>query len=248
MDVTAGKIRVGTAGWAIPRPFAGCFSEQGSTLERYSGSLGAVEINSSFHRPHRPETYARWADTVPDGFRFAVKMPREITHVKRLADVEPAVTTFCDAVGRLGSKLGPLLIQLPPSLAFQAEDVAAFLHLLRDRNDGPVVCEPRHASWFEADAGVLLDRFGVARVAADPARVPEAALPGGWPALHYYRLHGSPRMYYSEYDGAFLADLARKLVTNRRVETWCIFDNTTSGAATGNALTLGAQIAGIRDR
>jgi uncharacterized protein YecE (DUF72 family) len=116
--------------------------------------------------------------------------------------------------------------------------VRAFLEVLRARTAGALVCEPRHASWFEPDADAVLAEHRVARVAADPARVPDAALPGGWTGLRYYRLHGSPRMYYSEYDPDVLADLARKLMAEGAVETWCIFDNTTSGAATGNALAM----------
>lgn len=237
-------IRIGTAGWAIPRAFAGCFAETGSALQRYSGALLAAEINSSFHRPHRPETYARWAEAVPEGFRFSVKLPRTITHDKGLADVKGEMAAFCGAVSRLESKLGPLLIQLPPSLVFQAAPWAEFLKRLRACTDGRAVCEPRHASWFEPEAEALLDEYRVARVAADPARVPQAALPGGWPGLRYYRLHGSPRMYYSEYDTDFLTGLAETLLAGRAAETWCIFDNTTSGAATGNALTLQANILG----
>jgi uncharacterized protein YecE (DUF72 family) len=236
-------IRIGTAGWAIPRAFAGSFRETGSALQRYSGELRAAEINSSFHRPHRPETYARWAETVPEDFRFSVKLPRVITHDKRLVDADGPLGTFLEAAGALRSKLGPLLIQLPPSLAFEAAPATAFLQVLRGQTAGAVVCEPRHPSWFEPDADALLAEHRVGRVAADPARVPEAALPGGWPGLRYYRLHGSPRMYYSEYDPEFLADLSRKLTGEDAVETWCIFDNTTSGAATGNALALKARIA-----
>lgn len=237
-------IRIGTAGWAIPRAHAGGFSHTGSSLERYASALNAAEINSSFHRPHRPSTYERWAASVPDSFRFAVKLPREITHNRRLADSDGVLAAFLDAVGHLGAKLGPLLIQLPPSLAFEAGVAACFLEVLRRRTGGPVVCEPRHASWFEAEASGLLVEHRIARSAADPARVPEAALPGGWPGLRYHRLHGSPRMYSSEYGPDFLAGLSQELVASEAVETWCIFDNTTLGAATGNALALQAQVAG----
>ena len=210
IDSPDSTIRIGTAGWAIPRAFADCFAETGSALQRYSGALLAAEINSSFHRPHRPETYARWAETVPDDFRFSVKLPRTITHDNRLVDVDRPLGTFCEAVGALGSKLGPLLIQLPPSLAFEAGAVRAFLEVLRARTAGALVCEPRHASWFEPDADAVLAEHRVARVAADPARVPDAALPGGWTGLRYYRLHGSPRMYYSEYDPDVAAHAMRR--------------------------------------
>ena len=79
-------MRIGTAGWAIPRIHADLFPGNGTGLERYSGRLNAAEINSSFYRPHRPATYARWADAVPEAFRFSVKIPRSISHEKRLID------------------------------------------------------------------------------------------------------------------------------------------------------------------
>lgn len=238
-------IRIGTAGWAIPLPFADRFPPAGSGLQRYAGTLRAAEINSSFHRPHRPATYERWATAVPDDFRFAVKLPRAITHDLRLAEAEAPLARFLDEVGNLGEKLGPLLIQLPPSFAFDAGTVARFLEALRRRSQGSVACEPRHPTWFEPEAGALLAQYWVARVAADPARVPEAALPGGWPGLQYHRLHGSPHMYRSEYGPEALSELANALVASDAAETWCVFDNTTLGAAAGNALTLAETVARI---
>ena len=174
---------------------------------------------------------------MPEHFRFAVKLPREITHDRRLVDAAAPLEQFLDEIQPLEARLGPLLVQLPPSLAYDAPAAEAFLDLLRNRFGGEVACEPRHASWFEADADVMLCRHRVARVAADPARVPAAAQPGGWPGLAYYRLHGSPRMYYSAYDSGYLDQLATALAT-RQGPVWCVFDNTASGAAAGNALEL----------
>jgi len=88
------RVRVGTAGWSIPAQYAAEFSQVGTHLERYARRLDAVEINSSFYRPHLPKTYQRWAETVPEDFRFAVKMPKEITHVRRLVAVEQPLTQF----------------------------------------------------------------------------------------------------------------------------------------------------------
>lgn len=233
-------IRIGTAGWAIPRASAAAFAPEGATLQRYAGQLSAAEINSSFHRPHRPDTYARWAAAVPSGFRFAVKAPRAITHERRLVDPEAALDRFLSEIQPLREKLGPLLVQLPPSLAFDPAVAQKFFEALGERHSGPVVCEPRHATWFEAEADALLRGRAVARVAADPARVPQAAEPGGFPGLAYYRLHGSPVIYRSSYYDAFLGALAAKLVRHAKdgVPAWCIFDNTMLGAATANALAL----------
>ncbi len=231
-------IRIGTAGWAVPRQYADGFPDSGSILERYATTLMATEINSTFYRSHKPETYARWASAVPDGFRFAAKLPKAITHERRLVDSGALLRAFLDEVSLLGAKLGPLLIQLPPSFRFDPTNAEAFLAQLRSLTDHAAACEPRHPSWFGSEAGNLLTRYRVSRVAADPARVPDAALPGGWPDLAYHRLHGSPRMYYSEYDETFLSGLAARIESSQALETWCIFDNTTSGAAAGNALTL----------
>jgi uncharacterized protein YecE (DUF72 family) len=188
-------VMVGTAAWSIPAQHADGFPAEGSHLERYSRRFPAVEINSSFYRPHRPSTYQRWASTVPAHFRFAVKVPKEITHLRRLADIDEPLERFLSEAGALGEKLGPLLVQLPPGFAFDERRVSAFLERLRGRTQGDVACEPRHRSWFTAEAERLLSEFRIARVAADPALVPAAAEPGGWPGFAYHRLHGSPRMY-----------------------------------------------------
>jgi uncharacterized protein YecE (DUF72 family) len=229
--VTA-AVYVGCAGWNLPRA--------GSHLERYAAVFPAVEINSSFYRPHRPATYARWAASVPADFRFSVKVPRAITHERRLKESDALLDAFLAEATALGPSLGCLLVQLPPSLTLDARAAESFLAALRARYAGAVAAEPRHASWFAPDAERLLGEYRVARVAADPARVPAAAEPGGWPGLVYYRLHGSPEMYYSAYAAAYLDALAERLTALARsdVPAWCIFDNTALGAATRNALEL----------
>jgi len=234
------QVFIGCAGWSIPALHAGHFPATGSHLERYAARFPAVEINSSFYRPHRPQTYAKWAAAVPDHFRFAVKVPRVITHEQRLRDASEPLDRFLGEVGELGAKLGPLLVQLPPSLAFDKAIAGAFFTSLRERYAGYVVCEPRHRSWFTPDAEELLGAFQVARVAADPDVVPRAGVLGGWSGLAYFRLHGSPTIYYSAYSSEFLRALSNTLreCAARSVPTWCIFDNTAEGAATANALDV----------
>jgi len=230
--------RIGTAGWAIPARVRDRFPEGGTALERYARRLPAAEINSTFSRSHRRQTYERWEAAVPEKFRFSVKVPKSITHDRRLSDVDILLDRFLEEVAPLGTKLGPLLVQLPPSLAFDGSVLRNFLECLRRRVSGPLVCEPRHKSWFSGDAPQILRDYDVARVAADPAVVPEAALPAGSNAVAYYRLHGAPRMYYSEYGGAYARELASRLACAGVSETWCIFDNTASGSATADALAL----------
>jgi uncharacterized protein YecE (DUF72 family) len=243
--MSGGKRRIGTAGWTIPRRHAEGFPGEGSHLQRYARVFNAAEINSSFHRPHARTTYERWAAAVPGHFRFGVKVPREITHTQRLVETEAALDAFARQVSGLGERLGPLLVQLPPSLPFEPSIAASFFAALRSRFEGPAVCEPRHATWFAPEGDELLIRWRIARVAADPARAPRADEPGGWPDLQYFRLHGSPRVYFSEYPPERIAHYAARLrcAANAGREVWCIFDNTASGAAAGNALALAESLA-----
>lgn len=236
------RIQIGCAGWSIARAEQSRFPESGSHLERYASVLPAVEINSSFYRSHRPATYARWAESVPGEFRFAVKVPKAITHEARLRGVSAQLDAFLAEVGALGDRLGALLVQLPPSLLFDASAAGEFFRALRARSGADVACEPRHPSWFGTGADALLVRERIARVAADPPPVAGvgAEEPGGWPGLVYYRLHGSPKRYYSAYSEEYLCALAPRLLATAAagVPAWCIFDNTAAGAALPNALTL----------
>ena len=234
----AGPITIGTAGWSIPRRAAEGFPDEGSHLERYARQFGGVEINSSFYRPHRPATYARWAGCVPEHFRFAMKVPQTITHERRLVEADDLLERFIEEVRGLGPKLGPLLIQLPPKLSFEPAVAGAFLSSFRARFDGLAALEPRHPSWFEPGPDALLREHRIARVAADPVRAPGADEPGGSPGLAYFRLHGSPRVYWSAYPAPFLAALASRIraLAAGGTPVWCIFDNTGSGAAIPDAL------------
>lgn len=232
-------LRVGTAGWNLPRSVRARFSSAGSVLQQYASRLNAVEINSSFYRLHLPQTYARWAADTPSAFQFSVKLPKRVTHVLKLRDVAEELQTFLAGPRELGSKFRVLLIQLPPALEFEPEIARAFFHELRTRTDVAIVCEPRHASWFTSAAEELLTHSGVSRAAADPAPVPAAADPGGNPRLRYFRLHGSPKMYYSNYSDEYLDALRTRLERERSAaEVWCIFDNTAEERAAPNALQL----------
>ena len=237
------SLFVGTAGWSIASQHAARFADGGSMLERYATRFNAVEVNSSFHRPHRPATWERWAAITPPGFRFSAKVPKTITHERKLIDVAEPLARFLGEVGGLGKKLAVLVIQLPPKLAFDAGIARAFLADLRAKTAVGLACEPRHLSWFEPVPDALLDEFQVARIAADPAPAPEAGIPGGWRGLAYWRLHGSPDMYRTHYDAArldaYATAMRRELAAGRDV--WCMFDNTMTSAATGNAFDLAAR-------
>jgi uncharacterized protein YecE (DUF72 family) len=233
---------IGCAGWGLSSKTAADFPSKGSHLERYANVFPAVEIDSSFYRPHRPATYARWRDSVPDDFRFSVKLPRTVTHECRLADADEPLLQFLAEAGELRHKLGCLLVQLPPSLPFDPDVAGAFFALLRTHAKADVACEPRHASWFTDDAAALLSSHRVACVDADPAPV-EGAAPRGFAGMSYIRLHGSPDMYRSSYDAAYIDAVAARIerLCAGGIRTWCVFDNTALGAAVPNALSLRAH-------
>lgn len=236
-------IFTGCAGWSLGREHSAAFTAEGTHLQRYAARLNCAEINSSFYRPHRQQTYQRWAASVPVGFRFSVKVPKLISHVQRLQACDQALDEFVLQCSGLGDRLGCLLVQLPPSLAFDESVVEAFFISLRRCFPGPVVLEPRHESWVGAEA--LLVRYQIAQAAVDPSRISTDSTPRGWPGLKYWRLHGSPRIYYSPYELPRLERLAVELqtATAEGQSAWCIFDNTASGAALGNALTLAQYLA-----
>jgi uncharacterized protein YecE (DUF72 family) len=227
-------LRIGCAGWSIGRETAASFPGDGSHLERYARVMNCVEINSSFYKPHQASTYARWAEAVPDAFRFAVKLPRSISHDRKLQDINTLLDAFAAEANTLGAKLGCILVQLPPSLKLDAAVADPFFTSLRQRFTCALACEARNGTWFTEAATQLLRDHGITRVIADPP-----AGQGGefvpTTDMVYARLHGSPRIYYSSYSDEYLDQVAAYTASR---DAWCIFDNTASGAALGNALTL----------
>lgn len=240
MAVTAAQIRIGISGWRYA-PWRGGFYPKGLAqaheLEFASRQFPAIELNGSFYALQRPSSYQRWAADTPDGFVFTVKAPRYITHILRLRDARAAVANFmASGLLALGSKLGPILWQLPPSLAWDAQlldtflshlphDTEAALRLAREREDrmhgrewlglvAPMrlrhALEVRHASFCQPDTVALLRRHRVALVVADTG--------GRWPEVGdvtadfmYLRLHGAQQLYASGYSDAQLAGWGERI-------------------------------------
>jgi uncharacterized protein YecE (DUF72 family) len=234
---TAG-VRVGLAGWSNPPTKKSERAPDQSHLSFYAENFSCVEINSSFYRSHQQTTYARWNAETPEAFRFSVKMPRTITHESQLKRCAAEVARFYDEIAGLQSKLGAVLVQLPPSLEFNRRTVGAFFKALPRRRGVKVVCEPRHRSWFTPAAQSTLRDAGVSRVAADPARFPGAEAPAGTSRLAYFRWHGSPRLYYSKYSQSQISAFAALVNANKARDAWCIFDNTALYAAWDDALAF----------
>lgn len=245
------NVYVGTSGWSLARDLAPGSSPELSGLQRYAEYFNAVEINTTFYRRPRPGTIERWESATPPDFRFAVKLPRSITHEARLVGVEEEVREFCQLCEHFGEKLGPLLVQLPPSLAFEAGVARPFLEAMAQATRARVVLEPRHVTWFSDSVESLLRDHGITRVAADPACCPAAAVPVSSRGLCYFRWHGAPKRYFSAYQPEAIAHLANSILRARvsgggRALTYCFLDNTALGAAPVNALSLKSQLVMLR--
>ncbi len=159
-------------------------------------------------------------------------MPKTITHENAMKDIDQPFRDFLEDISPLQEKRGPLLCQLPPSLAFDAAKFRTAFQTMRALDTGSIVIEPRHKSWTDPEALELLNTYAIDPVLADPAPV--------WPAdvfvpgAKYIRLHGKPKIYYSTYTPEEIRSFGASLMT----DGWCIFDNTASGAAIENALTM----------
>ncbi|HEX4507057.1 MAG TPA: DUF72 domain-containing protein [Alphaproteobacteria bacterium] len=235
----SGAVRIGISGWTYA-PWRGVFYPkklpQKRELAHAAGIFPSIEINGTFYGLQRPEAFERWRDETPDGFVFAIKGSRYITHMLKLKDVEtPLANFFASGVLRLGPKLGPILWQFPPRMKFDAGRFRSFLELLpKSTGDGAELAK-RHdkrlagRAWLTCDVDrplrhaleirddsfrdpvfiALLREYGAALVCADTVE---------WPLLMdlttdfvYCRLHGSEQLYVSGYDDAALDRWAARI-------------------------------------
>jgi uncharacterized protein YecE (DUF72 family) len=225
--ISSTKIFIGTAGWAIPKAYADRFPKDGTQLERYAKVFNFTEINRTFYQLPLAKTFAKWYDETPKRFRFSAKLPRSVTHFGKLRKNFEDLAKFFERVGELREKFYGALAQLPPSLRFEEKVFEDFVKEVRRHYKGALFIEPRHESWEKVD----FQNFDVLPVRSDP---PFAHIEPLDPA--YFRLHGSPKLYYSSYEENFLQELAKKLKNYR--ESAVIFNNTAGGAAIDNALRL----------
>jgi len=235
---------IGTSGWAYSE-WRGRFYppglRPGGRLAYMATQLNTVELNSSFYRLPAPAMLARWAEAVPPGFRFAVKVWNEITHKRRLIECEDAIAAFMDSVAPLRDRAGPLLLQLPPSLATgAAPQLDRVLALLASRGAAQIAVEFRHASWEAPDnitaTHKLLNSHGAALVMHDMKR--KLTLGPNDAPFAYIRLHGVKSDYKGPYGADFLRSLATAIRGWENNETYVFFNNTMTGDAPLEALAL----------
>lgn len=226
-------LRVGTSGWQY-KDWRGRFYPEGVPqrlwLEHYAGHFGVVEVNNAFYRLPERATFEQWRERTPDGFRFAVKMSRYLTHVKRLREPAEPVARFLDRARGLGDKLGPVLLQLPPTL--KADLGALDATLTRFPEGIQVVVEPRHKTWFTDECRELLRKRGVALCWADRLGRPVTPL---WVTADfaYLRMHEGRAQPKPRYGRAALKTWARRLEGVR--EGFVFFNNDHGAAAIADA-------------
>jgi len=241
------RVLVGTSGWNY-EDWKGSFYPEDlpktKWLEYYARNFQTIEVNATFYHEMKESTYKKWSEATPDGFCWAVKAHRFITHIKRLRDVEEPLKRFFGSVIALGDKLGPVLFQLLPSLAFDGavlEEFSATLHNAARSSAGlPKIMrfaiEPRHASWMRDDALACLRKLGLGFCISDTG--------GHYPCrkavtsdFAYIRLHGPTTLYASSYSDAQLEDWAARVATLDR-DVYIYFDNSCMAYAPNNALDL----------
>lgn len=217
------NLLVGTSGYSYPA-WKGAFYPAKlpakQFLRFYGTQFPSVEINSTFRAPPKESVLAEWAGEVPEHFRFVLKAPQRVTHIKRLKDAGEPVAAFLAAARTLGEKLGPVLFQLPPNMKKDAERLAAFLALIPDGIRAAF--EFRHPSWFEGDVLALLRDHGAALCAAeadDELEVPFEAT-AGW---------GYVRLRRAEYTDSELAAWAARVRKQKWRETFVFFKHEDEG-------------------
>ena len=269
------SLHIGISGWTYA-PWRGTFYPKGlkqkDELAFASRQVNSIEINGSFYSMQTPKSYLAWRGATPDGFVFAVKGGRYITHLRRLRDVEgPLANFFASGVLALGEKLGPILWQFPPNFKFDEERIESFLAMLprdteaaaamgrkhdaklkgraylRVASKRPIryAMEVRHESFQDARFLAVLRRHGVAVVVADTA--------GKWPYMEdvtagftYVRLHGDEQIYVSGYSDAALARWATKIERwKRHGDVYVYFDNDVKVRSPHDAMVL-ANLLGLR--
>jgi uncharacterized protein YecE (DUF72 family) len=238
----AEKLRVGTSGWHYDHWQGPFYPEELSSdrwLAYYAEHLSTVEINNTFYQLPKVETLRNWRAGTPEGFLFAVKASRYITHRKKLKQPDEPVANFLRRIDALGDKLGPILFQLPPNWNFDPERLRSFLERLPEGYR--FVFEFRDASWFDERAYEMLAAHGAAFCIYDlGGRLAPREVTTDWV---YVRLHGPDGAYQGKYDVEALAGWmdAFSTWTGQGKEVYCFFDNDERGYAVQNALALQAM-------
>lgn len=238
-----GQLHIGTSGWSY-KHWKGIFYPEkmasGKYLEFYISQFDCTELNASFYRLPNKKTIESWNKQIPENFRLALKLSRQITHYKRLKDTEDELSTFFDLFKPLQNKLGPVLIQLPPSLKFNSEVVESFfIELNKNYSDYTFALEARNSTWFAEEAISLTKKYGIGwTIAESGGRFPQSDAVTS--DIVYLRFHGPKNPTttgYSEKELSLWAKKTRAWI-KKGLNVWAFFNNDTAGHAVMNARTF----------
>ncbi len=237
------RVHIGCAGFT-GRDWKGFFFPEGlpakEELSHYSSVFNAVEINSTFYRKPRITTLENWYQRTPADFRFFIKIPKNITHVSKMVGAAQESMDFCLHIhSGIREKLAGFLYQFPPSFHYSADNLELILHNIAPGFTN--VVEFRHESWWVSDAAALLAEHGIVFAGVSyPGKIPDDIM-SIHPQLAYYRLHGVPVLFKSEYSEEFLTNVAEE-VKKTNHEFYIFFNNTWGTAALKNGLQLNSML------
>jgi uncharacterized protein YecE (DUF72 family) len=233
----AGELRVGTSGWHYDSwwgPFYPAGLRKKDALKHYVTRFVTAELNAPHYRTPTPEAVQGWFDGAPDGFRFAWKASKFITHWKRLSErCDNSIALMEDRLSILRHKAGPVLFQLPPQMAADRRRLAAFIPMLNPARRYSF--EFRHPSWYAPEILDLLARHDISLCLSDHAAAPAPrAVTASWV---YVRNHGPTGRYFGNYSDEALRSWAQSIAGWRREgrDVWCFFDNDIKSAAPADA-------------
>ena len=242
------RLHIGTSGW-VYRSWRGPFYPVDLPAKKHfaylAGRFSTVEVNGTFYRLPSAAAIAAWRDQAPPGFLYAIKASRFITHNKKLAEPRASLRKFLDLVMPLGSHLGPLLFQLPPTWHRDAARLDAFLVALREREPRHAVAlEFRHPSWFAEEVYAVLRRHGAAFCICHLLGSESPVVVTG--RIVYLRLHGHSGKYSGAYGRDGLEPWCRRIRgwLAEGHEVFCYFDNDQGAAAPADAALLREMLAG----
>jgi uncharacterized protein YecE (DUF72 family) len=240
-------VRIGCSGW-IYKHWRGLFYPDGLPVKRwfdhYTAEFDTVEINNSFYRLPKPETFDAWREQAPPGFCYTIKAHRYVTQAKKLKEPEETVPNIMGPIRHLGPTLGPVLYQLPPRFKLNLERLERFLEVVP--KDVTNIVEFRDASWYDDRVFALLEQAGVGFCAHDMPGLQSPRLALG--PVAYVRFHGGEGKYWGRYPDERLLDWADWMVgeakTGRTV--WAYFNNDAEAHAVHDARTLQAMVRQLR--
>ena len=236
---TVSRIRVGCSGW-VYKHWRGIFypedMPQRRWFEFYASEFDTVEINNSFYHLPKAQTFDKWRDSAPDGFRYAVKANRFITQAKKLKDPDEPLERFLVPTLRLKEHLGPILFQLPPNMSINLKRLENFLKKLPKQLIS--VFEFRNKSWYDEKVFAVLDEYGAGFVVHDMKGLASPHWASGRAA--YVRFHGAGGKYWGRYSDQALVEWTDWCLEQARTgrSVWCFFNNDIHGHAIEDARAL----------